>query len=807
MKLKKILAVGTAMFAVSAIIPTPIVQKCVSIVFADESLTYGDFTYTIRTRLTYNEETDEFDSYEYAAVFGLSSSAFGDIVIPDEIEGYKVEAVYFDGIFYNRNDITSITFPKYLESAERHFSIPEDCEIKIPEDCENFSIENDFLIQSSSGVDSFTGEQWSNKAILRSVKHLSGEVTVPEGVTYADSFAGNADITVINLPSTISYLDWYFCADMPSLKAINVSKDNEKYFSYKGALGKNYQRERYFYDEKKKDWESESYIEKTILAVPEGYEGVFVVDDGDALTISGASFENVSKIKAVELGKDTVFNCNGFTGCYSLEDIKINGEVRSISGIEKWYPNIYDSKTNSWVTSDEVESFDVAKSMFQDTKWYQDQPEGVLYCGNTIIGYKGTPKSEKIDVKDGTRTIVDKAFNGLEISELNVPASVEYIGAYALDCPTLKAVNIDSDNKNYASDKGVVYDKEMKMLKLYPQAKTDETYTIPEGVEVLAANACDGNKFIKHVDIPDSVNCIFGYDEFGGAFKNCTSLKDFIVPNGLTFFDTGAIYNCKLNSLDLSETVGSYDGDANCDYLIFRNPQCMIEGMNNCTIVGLKGSNAEAFANEHQIPFILLDDYDKDQATTTTITTSITTTATTTTSAVSTSATASTQSVPVSDSSTTSSTTNAVTTTTTVSITSTTASSVSTTASESSNPDINSSTETNSTTSSTTTQTTTSTAEATTTTETTTTVQTQPAVSFGDPTGDGKIDANDASFTLVEYAKMSTGGVSSLTSDEIAAADINEDGKVDSKDASIILAYYAYLSTGGKETLEQFLNV
>ena len=78
--------------------------------------------------------------------------------------------------------------------------------------------------------------------------------------------------------------------------------------------------------------------------------------------------------------------------------------------------------------------------------------------------------------------------------------------------------------------------------------------------------------------------------------------------------------------------------------------------------------------------------------------------------------------------------------------------------------------------------------------------------SFGDPSGDGKIDANDASFLLVEYSKLSTGADSSLTNAQRAAGDVNKDGKTDSKDASIMLAFYAYLSTGGEDTLSDFIK-
>lgn len=106
----------------------------------------------------------------------------------------------------------------------------------------------------------------------------------------------------------------------------------------------------------------------------------------------------------------------------------------------------------------------------------------------------------------------------------------------------------------------------------------------------------------------------------------------------------------------------------------------------------------------------------------------------------------------------------------------------------------------------TTTATTTTTTTSTTAQETTTTA-TAPVneVSLGDPTGDGKIDAKDATFVLVEYAKLSTGGESELSDAEKSAADVNKDGKADAKDASAILSYYAYVSTGGTESIQKFV--
>lgn len=938
MNWRKLIAVGTALTAVGAFVPTPVMQKCVAVAAnildgaEDKDLEYGDVLYRTASRLEEVKEDDGTSAYEeveYVQIRGLKSSAKGDIVIPDEIDGVKVTDVYFGYDVSGMSGLTSITLPKYAINVGLNY-LPAGCKVKTAEESENLYIENGFLInKNATYYDYNTYESKKGSILLEAVEPLKGEVTIPEGVVNgAFNFAGNSDITVINLPSTIKALGWYFCSNMPSLKAINVAEGNDTFFSYHGALGKYYDVN---YDENGNRLET-PVKQKRILAVPEGYEGVFSVPDGEALIFTGLSFENVSKMTAVELGKDTVFECGGFQGCKSLETIELNGRVTSISGIEKYRGGHWDSEKQDWVEDDYITSVEVAAHMFADTKWYQNQPDGVLYCGATIIGYKGDPNYDKLDFKEGTRTIVDKAFNGLDIGEVNVPASVEYIGAYALDCPRLTAVNIDKENKNYASDNGVVYDKDMKWLKLYPQGKTDESYTVPDGVEIIAANACDGNKFIKHVAIPDSVNCIFGWGEYGGAFKNCTALEEFTVPNGMECFNTGAVYNSSLKALDLSATVAKFSAefdDCDCDYLIFRNPQCEINGMNNFkTIVGLKGSNAEAFASEHQVPFVLLDDYDKAQATATTTTattTTQTTTTTTATTAASTSSTAQPSTTSTAASTTAQPTTTATTTTaqpstTTTATTTTTAQPTNTTTA---------STEVFTATGQTTTSaqptaTNTTTTEQSTTTTQTTTAQTTTALAsttapvttepeegnpdkpdmsaflgnwlvygavikgiprdvtpdetwqfvflenhtgrfvgqgrasdltwapsadgkkltvtdsdgksldftcdgtelvcyaaegkalrlkhgelpndFGDPNRDNKIDANDASFILVQYAKLSTGGESALTKNEKWAADVNKDGKVDAKDASICLAYYSYLSTGGTDAFDVYLE-
>ena len=77
---------------------------------------------------------------------------------------------------------------------------------------------------------------------------------------------------------------------------------------------------------------------------------------------------------------------------------------------------------------------------------------------------------------------------------------------------------------------------------------------------------------------------------------------------------------------------------------------------------------------------------------------------------------------------------------------------------------------------------------------------------LGDVIADGKIDANDASAILREYAAVSTNLESLFNENQKKAADVNFDKKTDASDASDVLKYYVYISTSSGEikTPEEF---
>ena len=291
MNWKKLIAVGTALTAIGVSMPTPLVQKCAAL--ADElieeakNLEYGDLTYRVETKLVRVEGEDGTATYDEVStiyVNGIKSSAKGDVVIPDEIDGVKVISLYFNA--YKLSDVTSVTLPRYLENYYADAN-PAGITLKVAEKSENFYIENGFLINNNGiSYDETNWKEVKGKVAEAVAEPLSGEVSIPEGVVGCNcQLRGNADITKINLPASLECLPKYFCDNMPNLKEFSVAEGGT-YFAYSGALGKKVPMRNWdsgHIDEETDNWVYDTYDQLRILAVPEGYEGEFAVKDGDPI--------------------------------------------------------------------------------------------------------------------------------------------------------------------------------------------------------------------------------------------------------------------------------------------------------------------------------------------------------------------------------------------------------------------------------------------------------------------------------------------------------------------------------------------
>ena len=134
-------------------------------------------------------------------------------------------------------------------------------------------------------------------------------------------------------------------------------------------------------------------------------------------------------------------------------------------------------------------------------------------CGNARTTYS---------IPASVTSIGDHAFDDCSnLTGITIPDSVTSIGTGTFEwCNSLTSINV-SNNKNYTSKDGVLFDKDVTELIAYPCGNARTTYSIPTSVTSIGDSAFFGCESLTGITIPDSVTSI-GEE----AFFNCANLKD-----------------------------------------------------------------------------------------------------------------------------------------------------------------------------------------------------------------------------------------------------------------------------------------
>ncbi len=163
----------------------------------------------------------------------------------------------------------------------------------------------------------------------------------------------------------------------------------------------------------------------------------------DSVTsIECEAFYNCSSLTNITIPDGvTSIESETFYNCQSLSNIDISNSLISI-GMDAFAhcKNLKNIKIPDSVTTIEL-------GAFNDTLWYNNQPDGLLYAGKVLYLYKGEmPENTKITLKNDTSGIADNAFSYCtNLTNIKIPDSVTIIGAWAFfSCPNLTAIEIPS---------------------------------------------------------------------------------------------------------------------------------------------------------------------------------------------------------------------------------------------------------------------------------------------------------------------------------------------------------------------------
>jgi hypothetical protein len=131
------------------------------------------------------------------------------------------------------------------------------------------------------------------------------------------------------------------------------------------------------------------------------------------------------------------------------------------------------------------------------------------------------------------------------LKSITIPSTVTNIGdGVCASCLDLTEINVESENTEYTSDNGILFNKNKTTIMCYPAGKTESSYTIPNGVTNIANDAFNDCFRLTSITIPNSVTSIGRY-----AFFDCENIKSVSIPNSVTSIGESAFMHCSNLSL------------------------------------------------------------------------------------------------------------------------------------------------------------------------------------------------------------------------------------------------------------------
>jgi hypothetical protein len=163
---------------------------------------------------------------------------------------------------------------------------------------------------------------------------------------------------------------------------------------------------------------------------------------------------------------------------------------------------------------------------------------------------------------DETARPVCGAFSGCtELTSVTIPAGVTWIGSHGYKnegafsgCSKLTSITVHEDNEDYSSVDGVLFDKDKKILFVYPAGKTGN-FTMSDTCSTISDRAFAGCIGLTSITMTDSVTSIGNF-----AFSG-TGLTSVSIPSGANF-NLNMFSGCEnLEDIELSEDNDDFSFD------------------------------------------------------------------------------------------------------------------------------------------------------------------------------------------------------------------------------------------------------
>ena len=354
----------------------------------------------------------------------------------------------------------------------------------------------------------------------------SGDLVIPayltkNGVTYpvtkieSNACSGLCNLTSVQIPSTVTEINYYAFTSCPQLRSIDVDPDNPNYCDIDGVL----------FNKSKTVLLSYPNAHATEYTVPDGtikieyssffdaYDLVSVTFPSSVTNIRNSAFCGCSSLESVVLPVNLRdMGIGVFTACISLKSVTFSPEYSMIPGL-----------TFSGCLT--LESIEIPANI------------------NRIDSYafENCSALTSVTLNEGLKKIYKDAFNWCNfLPSITIPSSVTSIepGAF-FQCKRLTDFHVNPSNTAYCDVDGVLYNKDHTTLVAYPAGKSKQSYTTLPTTQVISAYSFTSSQLVN-LDISYGVTNIENY-----AFFNCSNMESIDIPNTVDTIGESAFSYCE----------------------------------------------------------------------------------------------------------------------------------------------------------------------------------------------------------------------------------------------------------------------
>ena len=285
-----------------------------------------------------------------------------------------------------------------------------------------------------------------------------------------------------------------------------------------------------------------------------------------ATFIDNYAFENCIGLKEIVMSDNiNSISAYGFSGCTNLTKVGLSNSLRSLgeSAFEKCASidnivlpsNVSSIGRNCFYECEKLTSISLSEKLgtIGQRAFYGCKRLSKIEIPSNVYSietyaFEGCSSLSDIIINGRIKVLKYGVFKGTKLKSFTTPESLEEIHSQAfLDCYELEKINVgknvkkietgcatyctkfsefivSSDNVNYCSIDGVLFNKDKTQLISYPHGKPDSEYSVPSSVTSIGGRSFESTENLKSIILPSSLNRIEA-----NAFLSCPTFNKKLV--------------------------------------------------------------------------------------------------------------------------------------------------------------------------------------------------------------------------------------------------------------------------------------